>query len=101
MLETNTFSFIPRFVEKYGTHVIAGIKMGGKDVIYIKQHQDSVLQQCEVQNLLKRLANETFAGDSTGNFMPGAGELQRKLNVSIENSISHPNMDSKCKILAR
>lgn len=74
--------------------------MGGKDVIYIKQHQDSVFQQCEVKNLLKRLANETFAEDSTGNFMPGVGELQ-KLNVSIENSISHPNMDSKCKILAK
>lgn len=40
--------------------------MGGKDVIHIKQLQNSNLEPSEVQNLLKELADKSFseAGDN-------------------------------------
>ena len=53
--------FFPRFIEKYGTHVIVGVKMGGKDVIHTKQLQNSNLQPNEVQKTLKQLADERFS----------------------------------------
>ncbi|KAH9323158.1 hypothetical protein KI387_017797, partial [Taxus chinensis] len=49
------------FIEKYGTHIIVGVKMGGKDAIYLKQHHDSSLQPSEVQTLLKQIADERFS----------------------------------------
>lgn len=52
-----------RFIDKYGTHVVVGVKMGGKDVIHIKQLQNSTLQPTEVQKLLKQLADQRFSED--------------------------------------
>ncbi|XP_050232040.1 MACPF domain-containing protein NSL1 [Mercurialis annua] len=49
------------FIEKYGTHIVVGVKMGGKDVINIKQLQKSNLQPPQVQKLLKKLADERFS----------------------------------------
>lgn len=55
-----------RFIEKYGTHIVVGVKMGGKDVIHIKQLQSSILPPVEVQKLLKQLADEKFSEDVNG-----------------------------------
>ncbi|XVF27602.1 hypothetical protein REPUB_Repub14bG0122400 [Reevesia pubescens] len=52
---------LAEFIEKYGTHVIVGVKMGGKDVIHIKQLQNSNLDPNEVQKTLKQLADERFS----------------------------------------
>ncbi|KAL6562112.1 kinetochore-associated protein nsl1 [Orobanche gracilis] len=54
---------LSEFIDKYGTHVIVGVKMGGKDVIHIKQLRHSNLQPTEVQKLLKQLADERFCED--------------------------------------
>ncbi|CAL9015532.1 unnamed protein product [Prunus brigantina] len=54
------------FIEKYGTHIVVGVRMGGKDIVHIKQSQNSTLQPTEVQNLLKQLADERFYEDVTG-----------------------------------
>ncbi|RWW01499.1 hypothetical protein GW17_00035460 [Ensete ventricosum] len=54
------FSFSSRFIERFGTHIITGVKMGGKDVIYIKQQHSSNLQPIEVQKRLKELADKRF-----------------------------------------
>lgn len=42
----------------YGTHIIVGVKMGGKDVVYMKQMHSSGLQPIELQQKLKELANK-------------------------------------------
>ncbi|KAI7753272.1 hypothetical protein M8C21_000194, partial [Ambrosia artemisiifolia] len=52
---------LAEFIDKYGTHIVVGVKMGGKDVIYLKQLQSSNLEPTEVQNLLKQLADEDFS----------------------------------------
>lgn len=52
---------LTRFIEKYGTHVIVGVKMGGKDVVYVKQQYSSTLQPADVQKRLKEVADERFS----------------------------------------
>lgn len=51
---------LARFIRKYGTHVIVGVKMGGKDVIYAKQQHASPLQPADVQKKLKEMADKLF-----------------------------------------
>ncbi|KAI3962485.1 hypothetical protein MKW92_020205 [Papaver armeniacum] len=69
---------IAGFIEKYGTHVVVEVKMGGKDVIHIKQLQDSNLQHAEVQKMLKHLTDKRFSEDSNGIFMKNPQELPKK-----------------------
>ncbi|MFS7897356.1 putative membrane attack complex component/perforin (MACPF) domain-containing protein [Helianthus anomalus] len=49
-----------RFIEKFGTHIIVGVRMGGKDVIYMKQKHASSLQPADVQKRLKEMADKRF-----------------------------------------
>ncbi|KAJ0971779.1 hypothetical protein J5N97_019738 [Dioscorea zingiberensis] len=75
-------SALSGFIEKYGTHIVVGVKMGGKDVIYIKQQQESTLQQSEVQTWLKRLADERFSDEFCENFLLAADDFPGKLKGS-------------------
>ncbi|KAK9064258.1 hypothetical protein SSX86_015638 [Deinandra increscens subsp. villosa] len=52
---------LAEFIDKFGTHIVVGVKMGGKDVIYLKQLQSSNLEPTEVQNFLKELADDEFS----------------------------------------
>lgn len=65
-----------RFVEKYGTHVIVGVKMGGKDLIYVKQQHSSPLQPADVQKKLKDMADKMFI-DGTGQHNINSNESQK------------------------
>lgn len=58
---------LARFIEKFGTHIVAGVKMGGKDVIYVKQPHSSALQPADVQKRLKAIADERFL-DANGQY---------------------------------
>ncbi|XP_020111225.1 MACPF domain-containing protein At4g24290 [Ananas comosus] len=51
---------LARFIEKFGTHIIVGVKMGGKDVIYVRQQHSSTLPPVKVQETLKELADRRF-----------------------------------------
>lgn len=51
------------FIDKYGTHIVTGVKMGGKDVIYLKELNGSNRQPYELQRLLKDLADQRFSED--------------------------------------
>lgn len=50
------------FIEKYGTHLIISVEVGGKDIIYVKQHQSSSLTKSEVDSHLKKLVETRFQG---------------------------------------
>ncbi|XP_054778049.1 MACPF domain-containing protein NSL1-like isoform X2 [Prosopis cineraria] len=54
---------LAEFIEKYGTHIVVGVKMGGKDVVHVKQFRRSILQPTEVQKLLKKEADKRFSED--------------------------------------
>ncbi|KAJ7967990.1 MACPF domain-containing protein [Quillaja saponaria] len=58
---------LARFIETFGTHVIVGVKMGGKDVIYMKQQHSSTLQPADVQKRLKEMADKRFL-DTNGQY---------------------------------
>lgn len=51
---------LARFIKKFGTHIVVGVKMGGKDVIYLKQQHSSSLQAVEVQKRLKEMSDRRF-----------------------------------------
>lgn len=70
-----------RFIETYGTHIVVGVKMGGKDVIYLKQLQNSNLEPTEVQKLLKQLADERFSEDVNGSLIPDLDKSSGKKKV--------------------
>ncbi|KAA8519751.1 hypothetical protein F0562_014007 [Nyssa sinensis] len=70
---------LAQFIDKYGTHIVVGVKMGGKDVIHIKQLQNSTLQATEVQKLLMQLSDERFSEDVNGSFKPKSDKLSGKL----------------------
>ncbi|KAL3701285.1 hypothetical protein R1sor_019307 [Riccia sorocarpa] len=53
------------FIEKYGTHIVVSVKVGGKDVIYVRQHQSSPLQPTEVAKLIQKFAEQRFQSPSS------------------------------------
>ncbi|KAJ9558625.1 hypothetical protein OSB04_013239 [Centaurea solstitialis] len=56
---------LAKFIEKFGTHVIVGVKMGGKDIVYMKQQHSSTLASDVVQRKLKDVAEKRFSGEHT------------------------------------
>ncbi|KAG6514885.1 MACPF domain-containing protein NSL1-like isoform X1 [Zingiber officinale] len=73
---------LAEFIQKYGTHIIVGLSVGGKDVIYLKQQKDSLLQESEVQSLLKKLVDERFSETSKGDNILVNDESSRKMKVN-------------------
>ncbi|KAF5192753.1 Macpf domain-containing protein [Thalictrum thalictroides] len=71
---------LARFIEKFGTHIIVGVKIGGKDVIYIKQQHSSNLQSAEVQKRLKEMADKRFR-DANGQFGMEPEEAYEKSKI--------------------
>lgn len=53
----------------YGTHIIVGLKMGGKDVIYLKQQYSSSLKPVDLQIRLKDVADKRFTDNVGQNTM--------------------------------
>nr|CAB3463578.1 unnamed protein product [Digitaria exilis] len=58
---------LARFIDKFGTHIVVGIKIGGKDVIYLKQQHSSSLQPALVQKRLKDMSDRRFL-DANGQY---------------------------------
>ncbi|KAF5205030.1 Macpf domain-containing protein [Thalictrum thalictroides] len=69
---------LAKFIETYGTHIIIGVKMGGKDVIHVKQLYESNIQPSEVQKWLKHLADGRFPEDANGSISMNASEFSQK-----------------------
>ncbi|XP_011095129.1 MACPF domain-containing protein CAD1 [Sesamum indicum] len=49
------------FIENFGTHVITSVTIGGKDVIYVKQHLLSPLSIMEIKNYVQDIGNQRFS----------------------------------------
>lgn len=49
------------FIENFGTHIIVSVTIGGKDVIYVKQHQSSPLSKVEIKNYVQDIGNQRFS----------------------------------------
>ncbi|KAI4343046.1 hypothetical protein MLD38_027594 [Melastoma candidum] len=48
------------FIENFGTHIVTSATVGGRDVVYIRQHQSSSLSTSDIQNYLKDVEDHRF-----------------------------------------
>ncbi|KAI4299415.1 hypothetical protein L6164_032881 [Bauhinia variegata] len=76
---------LAEFIEKYGTHIVVGVKMGGKDVVHLKQSKKSDLPPAEVQKLLKQLADERFSEEANRDSDVNSTKIPGKLQVDHAN----------------
>ncbi|KAG7980144.1 hypothetical protein I3843_05G167200 [Carya illinoinensis] len=53
---------LARFIEKYGTHVIVGLSIGGQDSVLVKQDKSSGLGPSELKQHLDELGDQLFTG---------------------------------------
>ncbi|GLT80161.1 hypothetical protein SLA2020_516150 [Shorea laevis] len=58
------------FIENYGTHIVTSATVGGRDVVYIRQHQSSSLSVSDIENYVKDIGDHRFM-DSTGESSAG------------------------------
>ncbi|XP_068668805.1 MACPF domain-containing protein CAD1-like isoform X2 [Aristolochia californica] len=49
------------FIEIFGTHIITSVTIGGKDAIYVKQHQSSPLSVMELKKYVKDIGDQRFS----------------------------------------
>ncbi|KAK7320094.1 hypothetical protein RJT34_04825 [Clitoria ternatea] len=59
---------LARFIEEFGTHILVGLSIGGKDVVLVKQDVSSNLGPSELKMHLDELGNQLFTG--TCDFLP-------------------------------
>ncbi|KAJ1405008.1 Membrane attack complex component/perforin [Sesbania bispinosa] len=85
---------LARFIEKYGTHVVVGLKIGGTDIIYAKQKYSSPLQPADVQKKLKDMADKFFI-DQAGQFNNNDGRFNAKEKFMMDNGLGIMNIQSR------
>ncbi|RRT53335.1 hypothetical protein B296_00049935 [Ensete ventricosum] len=71
---------LARFIETYGTHVITSITIGGKDVIYVKQHITSTLSITEIKNYIQDVGDQRFSETES---LTSSGPIKSKGKASI------------------
>ncbi|KAK8949502.1 MACPF domain-containing protein [Platanthera zijinensis] len=50
------------FLEKYGTHIIVGVSVGGQDGVYVRQDQSSDLSPSDLKHNLDQVGEQLFTG---------------------------------------
>ncbi|CAN1150167.1 MACPF domain-containing protein CAD1 [Linum perenne] len=50
------------FIESYGTHIVTSATIGGRDVVYIRQHQSSPLTVTDIETYVKDIADQRRRG---------------------------------------
>ncbi|KAE8647726.1 MACPF domain-containing protein CAD1 [Cucumis sativus] len=48
------------FIENFGTHIITSATIGGRDVVYIRQHQSSPLSEFEIEHYVEEVGEQRF-----------------------------------------
>ncbi|XVE85602.1 hypothetical protein DITRI_Ditri17bG0103500 [Diplodiscus trichospermus] len=70
-------SALARFIEKYGTHVIVGLSIGGQDVVMVRQDKSSNLEPSQLKKHLDDLGDQLFTG--TCSFTPKTKDQKQKV----------------------
>ncbi|KAG2605165.1 MACPF domain-containing protein At1g14780-like [Panicum virgatum] len=70
-------SAIASFIEKYGTHIVVGLSLGGQDVVYVKQDN---LSPSEIKKHLDRLGDQLFTGACT---LPHSNRKSRDHKIKV------------------
>ncbi|CAL0319766.1 unnamed protein product [Lupinus luteus] len=85
---------LARFIEKYGTHVIVGVKIGGTDIVYAKQQYSSPLQPADVQKKLKDMADRFFI-DGAGQNNTNDRRFNGKLKFMKDNELGFVDIQTR------
>ncbi|XP_057949733.1 MACPF domain-containing protein CAD1 [Malania oleifera] len=48
------------FIENFGTHIVTSATIGGRDVVYIRQHHSSSLSASDIENYVKDIGDQRF-----------------------------------------
>lgn len=72
--------FFFSFIENFGTHVVKSTTIGGRDVVYVRQDQSSLLSESDIENYMKDIGDQRFT-DLRG--QPNASPLKYKDKASI------------------
>ncbi|XVF85583.1 hypothetical protein PTKIN_Ptkin17bG0128900 [Pterospermum kingtungense] len=75
-------SALARFIEKYGTHVIVGLSIGGQDVVLVRQDKSSNLDSCQLKKHLDDLGDQLFTG--TCSFNPNTKDQMQKVPPAFD-----------------
>ncbi|PIA25954.1 hypothetical protein AQUCO_10200016v1 [Aquilegia coerulea] len=88
-------SSLASFIENFGTHIITSATIGGRDVVYVKQHQSSPLSASEIEKYVKDIGNQRFL-DLESQLSGGLMKYSDKVMVpSISyNQEVHPQLSS-------
>ncbi|XP_050210010.1 MACPF domain-containing protein At4g24290 [Mercurialis annua] len=73
---------LAKFIETFGTHIIVGLKMGGKDVIYMKQQHSSIIPPADIQKRLKEMADKRFL-DTSSQYSMGSDQVFQNNKLDI------------------
>ncbi|CAE5957508.1 unnamed protein product [Arabidopsis arenosa] len=73
---------LARFIERYGTHVITGVSVGGQDVVVVRQDKSSDLDNDLLRHHLYDLGDQLFTGSCLLS--------TRRLNKAYHHSHSQP-----------
>ncbi|PON69172.1 Membrane attack complex component/perforin (MACPF) domain containing protein [Trema orientale] len=57
-------SSLASFIENFGTHIVTSATIGGRDVVYIRQHQSSPLTALDIENYVKDMGDHRFDSKS-------------------------------------
>ena len=74
------FFYFSSFIESYGTHIVTSATIGGRDVVYIRQHQASPLSASDIENYVKDIADQRFQDSKNTSI---AAPLKYKDKVSV------------------
>lgn len=69
---------LARFIEKYGTHIIVGLSIGGQDVVLVKQDKNSNMEASQLKSHLDNLGDQLFTGAC--NFSPHQCKTNQQKN---------------------
>ncbi|WCJ27278.1 MAC/Perforin domain-containing protein [Euphorbia peplus] len=53
-------SSLASFIESYGTHIVTSATIGGRDMVYIRQHQSSSLLESDIESYVKDITDQRF-----------------------------------------
>ncbi|XVE48549.1 hypothetical protein DITRI_Ditri01bG0010500 [Diplodiscus trichospermus] len=74
---------LARFIKTFGTHIIVGVEMGGKDVLYVKEQHSSIARPADVRTELKKMADEKFLENNGQNRIDSEQVKLKNEHISI------------------
>ncbi|GAB2252693.1 hypothetical protein Droror1_Dr00005540 [Drosera rotundifolia] len=53
-------ALLASFIENFGTHIVTSVTIGGRDVVYLRQHQSSSLSASDIETYVKDIGHQRF-----------------------------------------